>query len=137
MTAHNWIRKRHSSPSGVLDLLTKLLGGLNKLHKWFQGVQLGGEHREGRSLSHVVQRENQHWRPEGRRNLSAPTGEIRASPACSITLMYRCILWITERVTSTSSLFNQLAKSEILQLVHRCTLNNRQSLYSHINTSHI
>lgn len=58
----------------------------------------------------------------GSRNLSATTGETQGSPACSTTLTYRSVLWVTERVTFTSSFFIQLAKSEILQLVCRCTL---------------
>lgn len=97
------VKKQHFLPSGVLDPLTRLLGSLYKsCLPWFPQVQLGGLH----SKPH---RSQEPLEARGSRNLYITTSEIQES-AYGITLIHTFILWITETLTFTSSIFIKLTE---------------------------
>lgn len=96
----------------MLDLLVRSLGHLNKTcisTHLFQGVQLAGRRGEDSSLNHMGQRK------VSSKNLSATAGETQGLKYHTDVQIYTS----DQRAIFTSSLFNQMAKTEFPQSVQR------------------
>lgn len=111
------VKKQHSLPSGVLDPLTRLLGSLYQPYHGFQGYSWEGS--AGTAALQTTQVRGTTGSQGEQKSFHYywwDSSQHMASHWC--THLY----FGSETLTFTSSIFTKLTKSEILQLVHRCTL---------------